>query len=336
MLVSAMADPVMLSVEAVRAQSPDALAISETKPGPDADITAKIYSVWPPFGEKVSGEPFRRFQREIDMGADRNLFDDRSDGLPLYEGRMIDQYDHRAKAYRSGRGRAAVWEVVEFGSDQKAIVPQWRVRPKDVPAKVGERVDRYRIAFCDVTAPDAQRSLVAALVPPGVICGHTAPTITFEEADWRYALFLATANSFVADFIIRKKVTLHVTISILDSLPFPRLEVEDPVLAQLAILVSRLTCTSPEMSGFWNAMSGYGWCEPVSDGAVPKDALIGEAVRHEARSEIDAILAKHIYGLNRIELAYILDQFPALERRELKANGSFATRDRVLGWFDRV
>src|SRR5690606_27242146 len=161
----------------------------------------------------------------------------------LYEGRMVDQYDHRAKAYRSGRGRAAVWESLEFSSGGKAIIPQWRVPPGNVPSKVGDRVNRYRVAFCDVTAPRNERSLIAALVPPGVICGHSVPTFTYGSAvsDWRYLVFLAVANSFVADYIIRKRVTLHVTFSILDALPLPRLSPEHPVVGQVAPLALRLT-----------------------------------------------------------------------------------------------
>ena len=58
------------------------------------------------------------------MGNDRDRFSDDSTGLPLYEGRMIDQFDHRAKAFRSGRGRGAIWQPLPFGDLEKGIVPQ--------------------------------------------------------------------------------------------------------------------------------------------------------------------------------------------------------------------
>ena len=34
--------------------------------------------------------------------------------VPLYEGRMVDQFDHAAKAYVNGEGRGAKWRDLEF------------------------------------------------------------------------------------------------------------------------------------------------------------------------------------------------------------------------------
>ena len=329
--------PVRISVETIRNQSADSLAVSEVSVGPDASVMAKVYASCPPFGKLVSGAPYRRYSAEIHMGNDRDLFNDHEGGLPLLEGRMIDQYDYRAKAYRSGRGRAAVWEPLEFGLPGKEIVPQWRVPEPDIPAKVLDRVWRYRVAFGDVARPDTERSLMATLVPPGVICGHTVPTFTYEEDEWQYLIFLAVANSFTADFLIRKRLTLHVSLSILDSLPMPRMTVDDPIVAQLARQVLPLICTDPDMTKFWNSMSTHGWCEAVSDGrAVPREAHTDVSERAQARAEIDAIVAKHVYDLSRDELAYVLDQFPVLEKRDRKAHGTFATKDRILDWYDRV
>jgi hypothetical protein len=330
-------DPIRIEVATVRLQSPDALAISETKPGPDAEIAATLYGAWPAFGAETSGHPRRRYAAEVHMGNDRDLFTDFEPGLPVYEGRMIDQYDHRAKAYRSGRGRAAVWEPLPFGGSGKAIVSQWRVPLRNLPEKVRERVGRYRVAFCDVASPGNERTLVAALVPPGVVCGHKAPTLTLgDDDDWAYLPWLVAANSFCVDFLARKKVTLSMALNVVDSLPLPRLLPGDTHLDRLAPLALRLTCTAPDMVSYWNAMSVYGWCELVEEGSVPADALLDESARAEARAEIDAVVAKRLYGLSRDQLAYVLDQFPVLERKDRKAFGTFATKDRVLEWFDRV
>jgi hypothetical protein len=185
-----------LDVETVRSQSEVALAISETGGSLDAEVTDHLYRQWPAFGDTSAGPPIREYMAEIHMGNDRHLFGDDEHGLPLCEGRMITQYDHRAKAYRSGRGRSAIWDDLAFGSAEKAIVPQWWVPERAVPRKVGHRIHRYRVAFCDVTAPRNERSLVAALVSPGVICGDKAPTFMYPpEYEWAYMLWLAAANS---------------------------------------------------------------------------------------------------------------------------------------------
>jgi hypothetical protein len=188
-----------------------------------------------------------------------------------------------------------------------------------------------------VARPDTERSLLAALVPPGVICGDKAPTLTFgDHEDWAYLPFLAAANSTCVDYLARKKISLKMALNVVDSLPIARCSLGDPTLGRMAPLVLRLTCTTPEMSGYWNAMSKYGWCEPVAEDEVPAEAFTDPAARAEARAELDALVARDVYGLSRDELSYVLDQFPVLERREVKAHGSFVTKERVLSWYGRI
>ena len=70
---------------------------------------------------------------------------------PSIEGRMVEAFDHRAKAYVSGRG-----QDLRFGknsrldSTKKAIRPQWRIVKKNIPEKATARWKEYRVAFCDV------------------------------------------------------------------------------------------------------------------------------------------------------------------------------------------
>jgi hypothetical protein len=335
-LAEALASVSSLSVEAIRSQSPDTLAIPETLDPRDAEIAQKLYARRPAFGDASGGPPLRTYQREVDMGTDRDLFGDFEEGLPLYEGRMIEQFDYRAKAYRSGRGRAAVWEPLSFGHERKAIIPQWRVPRERVPRKLGDRWRRYRVAFCDVATPTAPRSLVAALVPPNVICGHKAPTISFPpDFEWAYMPWLAVANSLCLDYLARKKIALQMAFSILDSLPFPRWTEEDPTARRLGTVALRLSCTGPEMAGYWNMMAARGWCEPVPDDAVSV-GLVDEAERALARAEIDAVVARDVFGLFREELEFVLDTFVQLARAEERAHGEYRTRRLVLELYDRL
>ncbi|MBI3273379.1 MAG: N-6 DNA methylase [Planctomycetes bacterium] len=316
--------------------SPDALAIMEFSDQRDIDIASKMYSRWPKFGDETAGPPRRLYMREIDMGNDRDLFDEAPGGLPLYEGRMVDQFDHRAKGYRSGRGRAAVWEELPFGSAGKSIQPQWRIPVARVPEKTRERVQQFRVGFCDVGSPTNERTLVAALISQEALCGHSVPTITFGAAeDWAYCLWLAVANSYAMDFLVRQKVSLHMTYIVLDSLPFPRLPASDPRVARIVRLALQLSCTGPEMAPFWNAMAQAGWVEHVPV-AGPSPGIVEEAARLEARAELDAIVARDLFGLSRAQLAYILGTFPIVERRDRERYGSFRSRDLILEFFDQA
>jgi len=325
-----------LSVADIYEQSPDALAIPEVTDAVDAALAIRMSARWPLFGDETAGPPVRHYQRELDMGTDRELFGDFPDGLPVYEGRMVDQFDHRAKAYRSGRGRSAVWEALPFGDPNKTIVPQWRLPPARIPTKLGDRVWRYRVGWCIVTAPRNERSLIAAIIPPGVICGSRIPNFIYpQEFEPLYIPWLAVANSFCLDYLVRKRITLDINYTVLDSLPFPRLPIDHAIVERLGRLALRLTCTAPEMTAYWNAMAPYGWCEPVPEDAAPP-GFVDPDLRAAARAEIDAVVARELFGLSAEELAGILDTFPVLRRREEKTYGEFRTRRLVLQHYDSL
>lgn len=336
-LAAALQNPIRLTVDAVRSQSQQALTIGDSLGGVDSETADQLYSEWPAFSTDDKIFPRHTYQREIDMGTDRTLYTDDEPGLPLYEGRMVSQYDHRAKAYVSGRGRSAVWKSLPFDDPQKEIRSQWRVPPRNTPRKVENRINRFRLGFCDVTAPSNERSLVAALIPPQVICGHKVPTILYpEDAEWVYPLWLAAANSLCMDFLARKKVTLTMALNVLDSLPFPRLHPGDQVLDEIAPIALRLTCTSPEMTPFWNKMNKYGWTSLVASGQVPAEALTDEISRAHSRAMIDAIVARRLFNLERRQLEHILSTFGALENKERRKYDDYQTRTLVLREFDKI
>lgn len=336
-LDSALARPVRLSVDMVRSQSPSTLAISDTVGGADVDVANHIYKQWPMFAAPSPDFPRGTYQREIDMGTDRDRYTDGELGLPLYEGRMVAQYDHRAKSYVAGRGRSAVWRSLEFGLSDKEIVPQWVVPDSQVPKKAQNRIGRFRIGFCRVVSPRNERTLIAALIPPNSICGDVVPTILYpEDTEWAYLAWLASANSLCLDFLARKKVTLHMDFNVVDSLPFPRIHPGNQVLDRLARLVLRLTCTGPEMVPFWNAMAEFGWTSIVPEGQVPAEALIDSSRRAEAQAKIDALVAKYLFNLERSQLEHIMTTFPTLSRNEHKRYGEYRTRRLVLNAFEEV
>jgi hypothetical protein len=134
------------------------------------------------------------------------------------------------------------------------------------------------------------------------------------------------------DFLARKKVSLSMTYTILDSLPFPRLAVDDKRLPRIVELVLRLCCTGPEMTAYWNAIAPLGWVDLVRDGHI-LPCLTDEGQRLEARAELDAIVARDIFGLTRDETEYILTTFPIVERKEREKYGSFLSRKLILQHF---
>lgn len=88
-------------------------------PLPRADIPAGI----------ILSRTLTHFIRETDFATDEfkdkkgNIIQGAAIALPLYEGRMIGQFDFSQKSWVSGKGRSAVWQEIPF--DFKTIEPQF-------------------------------------------------------------------------------------------------------------------------------------------------------------------------------------------------------------------
>ena len=319
----------------IRNQNPDTYAIPDIRDPRAARISRRLYQSFEPIGRQLDGLPHRNYSREIDMGDKNGVFREAAPGLPVYEGRMIDFYDHRAKRYVSGHGNGSLWEETPFGSTRKSIVPQWFVERDDLQNdEVRQRVLQFRIGFMDVADPGRQRSFCSAVIPPDAVCGHKVPTILFPDFEWYVPVYLAIANSLIIDFLARQRtLSKSMSFNILDTLPIARLQTNDPRAQWLAQRALLLTCTSADMTPLWNEMAGYGWVEPFPAGDVPGEQR--EDQRRLLRSEIDAFLAREVYALARADLELILDSFSQLAGIEVKAHGEYLTRRLVLDAYDR-
>lgn len=332
-----------IPVSIVAEFSPDAMAVMEFSAQSEIDVCTKMYALYPKFGADIEGLPYRHYMREVDMGTDRGLFSEGDEGLPVFEGRMIDAYDYRAKGYVSGRGRSAVWDDLFFGSPAKRIQPQWRILPEIIPDKLAVRIDRYRIGFGDVASTTNQRGLVAALLPGCTVSGHKVPTIEFLGGDDEdLLLWLGVANSLAMDYLVRKKVSLTMSYTIMDSLPFPRDFDATPASDEIVRRVCALCAVGPEMEAFREAAVGAGILPSVADVVEDPDR------RAMLAAEIDVLVARDVYGLTKDEMLYILDPanilgedcgietFKALRNREMREFNEYRTQNLIIAAWDRL
>lgn len=120
--------------------------------------------------------------------------------LPLYEGRMIGQFDFSQKGWVSGKGRTAVWRDIPF-TDQ-VIEPQYLMDRKTYRAEGGPR-QGYKVVMMDVTSATNSRAAIATVLGE-FPCGHKTPMLTPENYSLENVLAVtATLNSFAFDFLIR-------------------------------------------------------------------------------------------------------------------------------------
>lgn len=247
------------------------------------------------------------FCREVDMTRDRNKFLKRpsSSSIPVIEGRMVHQFTCAAKAYVSGTGRKAVWLPPNNIGLPK---PQFWIASSKLNAVASNRIGVRRVGFCDITGQTNERAMLAAIVPPNVVCGNKVPTISFvdEMEDFRFAhCFVAIANSFVFDWILRRIFTTTVNYFILDSVPVPKIGPRSPLGERISQISNRILNSSGDLYSWENA---------------------------ELRAELDWRILR-AYGANVADLKLILNDFPLLDRSEPVLDGegrSTITRDFLL------
>ncbi len=258
--------------------------------------------------------------------------------LPLYEGKMMQAYDHRAASVvvnpknlkRPGQAREAT--SAEHANPDWSPVPRFWVREDEMkwPEGLG-----WVVAFKDVTAPTNVQTMIAAIVPRSP-CGNTLPLLipeeagisTYRENAWLLAVCL---NSFAFDFVARQKVHgQHLNWFILEQLPviapadydraFGATTARDLVRDH----VLRLTYTAHDMTPFAHDL-GY-------DGPP---FVWNEEERRHLRARLDALYF-HLYGLTKEDAAYVLDTFPIVRKEDKAAFGHYRTRDLILAYMNAL
>ncbi len=143
--------------------------------------------------------------------------------LPLYEGRMIGQFDFSQKGWVSGKGRSAVWREIPW--EHKVIEPQYLMARSTHLDSTGDIELRglarwIRAVFMDVTSATNSRTTIAACIPL-LPCGNKVPVL---HSPLPVAL-AATMSSFAFDFVARRRLTgLSMNYFIVEELALPRPE----------------------------------------------------------------------------------------------------------------
>lgn len=155
--------------------------------------------------------------------------------LPLYEGRMIGQFDFSEKAWISGKGRGAIWHSVAWSN--KVIRPQFLMGLQDYLKQSGD-LRQIRVSHMRVGSATNERSAIATLLI-GFPTGDTAANFVTPDAQ-SSLLLVAVLNSFVYDFIMRKRlVGLHMDFHVYAQNPLPmRLGDAQPFVSEMVLGLS--------------------------------------------------------------------------------------------------
>lgn len=260
--------------------------------------------------------------------------------VPLYEGKMVQMFDHRAADVVVNAGnlkRAAQPEAIsaiEKAAATRMPAPQYFVRKASIAASL--QFD-WALCFKQVTSPTNARSLIAAALPSCGV-GHSMCVILPDsqgESSTVQAhtlpLLLANLNSFALDFLGRQKIQgQNFSLFILEQLPVIALEQFDAKIGGQDIgdfireQVLALSYTAHDMAPFARDMGHIN-----AQGEVLPPFVWEEEDRRARMASLDALFF-HLYGINAKDAAYMLESFPIVRDHDQKQFGRFRTRDEIL------
>ena len=254
--------------------------------------------------------------------------------LPLYQGRMIHQFDHRANSVRinpeSTHNPYLSEEVSLIQHADPNFLPQTQywVPFANVDAALSQS-NGYSLAFRDIARPTDIRTIIAAVTTKAGY-GNTLPLLCGLDAGTSTRL-VANLNAICMDFVARQKAQgTHLNWFIVEQLPVIAPEDYDRRFGDTTTRdlvrdhVLRLTYTAHDMAAFARDLGFDG----------PPFTWDDEERRH-LRARLDALYF-HLYGLDRDDADYVLSTFPIVRRQDEAEFGSYRTRDLVLAYMNAL
>lgn len=336
----------------------------------DAALTTSIYGRHPVLVDRTETQERKawpvKYLRMFDMTNDSGLFRTRAElenneaawpiggnrfnspqgeWLPLYVGRMIQIFDHRAASVSvNDTNLHNTSTSQETSSDEKRDPnflpsPHFWVLANQVRFPIGIE---WLIAFRDIARATDIRTTIAAAVPR-VGLGNTAPVIVPDEDIETYrqngSLLLGNLGSVILDYVSRQKAqSTHLNWYIVEQLPvvppdrYGAVRFGRSTAAEvIRPAVLELTYTSHDMAPFARDL-GY----VDASGAVLPPFAWNDDRRLALRAKLDAVFF-HLYGVtDRDDVRYIYSTFPIVEREEMQAHGRYLSRDLCLAWMNAL
>ena len=344
-----------LSVEDFRLFNPNTMTCPIFRRCRDAELTRKIYQNSPVLINKAlgdAGNPWGiSFLRMFDMTNDSRFFHTAAEledngywlgegniykkgaerYVPLYESKMVHQYDHRYASGVAGEERLSNTQASLLTTIDQKKNPNYSSSPRfwvpEEQIKIKENCN-YLLGFRDIARATDYRTCIATLLPV-VGTSNKLPLLIFNNGEMPIPSFLANLNSIPFDYACRQKVSsVSLNFFIVEQFPVlpPARYAETFHGVLLADFIKervlQLCYTAWDLRAFAEDM-GY------NGPPFPWD----EETRLHLRCQLDALYF-HLYGLTHEEAAEILDTFPIVQRQDEAAYGYYRTKTLILAYYN--
>jgi hypothetical protein len=342
----------------------------------DMDLTTAIYSRVPVLVDRSSGAAVAawpvKYVTMFHMTNDSHLFRTKveleseegawpiggnrwqsatGEWVPLYAGRMIHQFDHRAASVTVNEENVHNSALSAEATAELKADPGYSPTPQFwVLAAEANKVlpdGSTVVAFRDIARSSDARTFIATLAPK-VAFGNKAPLIVGAQSvlsGREAAVIVANLNAIVFDFVARSKVqSTSVNWFIVEQLPvippaaYTRMFGPKSAADVVRDAVLELTYTAHDMAPFARDLGHVD-----GEGNVLHPFPWDEMRRLHLRAKLDALYFI-LYGVfdptdrerSRDDIRYIYSTFPIVERQELAAHDRYLSRDLCLAYVNAL
>jgi hypothetical protein len=303
-------------------------ALFEFKSDKDLPILEKAYKKFPLFSPKK----YLDFKRELDMTNDKNLFSElaasSSSSLPLYEGKMIHQFNCRfsqSRYYLGPKSFDSRMESKEIKRFLKSLSLSAHMKMTVAQARKYIKFDRefYRLAFRAIASDTNERTLIFSMIPKNCGAGHSLfvsiPKIYLFENDevkvkekellLRSLFCMSVFNSLVADFMAREMVQMNVGKIYLSKLPIPQPQDGELLNNKIykKLIRNALILT---LKNSWEDFKDLAVCFNIKK----EETELTEKQSDFLRIENDISIAA-LYGITKQEMEHIISTFKVLNSK---------------------
>ena len=252
--------PIAMTPSFIQAASGHTFAIPELRTEIDVRILEHVVERIPRL-DATDGWNVR-FGRELNATDDRAHFHDGGAGLPVVEGKHIEPFRVHTNRSTLRISRLIASQLLDSATT----------------------FSRARLAYRDVASSTNRLSLIAAVLPAGVVTTHSLFCLkTMLSAD-NQAFLCAMLNSYVANYLVRQVMTTHLGSATVEALRVPKPRYESRLFDQIVALSHRLRSPRADLT----------------------------------HAQLQALAAR-CYGLAENEFAHVLTTFPLIEAEERSA-----------------